>query len=435
MGLLDRLLGRDDDRKRGFYGKGATSSPGFQSKPKTMSQPKPVKATASGYTGAKGNAHKYHASGAKAYTGTAQGYDGAQGDASEYTADQRDVAPNATVRKQMEDLLSSDSKYLKTARHNADQASNSRGLLFSSMAAGAGEKAAIEAAMPIATQDASTYHNQSLTNQQAVNAERQYNAGNRQQMELANMDSRNQADRFTAEQSNAMSQFNAGQRQQNSQFNADARNRAGEFNATNRQQMELANMDSTNQSRQFNANAEMEMSQFNATQANNMAQNQWSQLSSQAHEKVMKELDASSRERLIEFEKKWDRVIEQDKLVSTAYATAMQSLGTAMSNGQLSTEQQKRAAEEITSQLEAYMGFTQKIGGQKQGNGDAADKARGNQNDAVKESQRDREAAKLIEKQEAQMAEQTAQMKKLQEQIAAIQQAQRRKSEQWRYGA
>lgn len=67
------------------------------------------------------------------------------------------VTENSTVSGQMEGLLGKNSKYLNLARTKAMQTANSRGMLNSSMAAGAGEAAAIEAALPIAQQDAATY--------------------------------------------------------------------------------------------------------------------------------------------------------------------------------------------------------------------------------------------------------------------------------------
>lgn len=60
-----------------------------------------------------------------------------------------------TVESRLDKLLSKDNAYIKTARANAAETANSRGLLNSSIAAGTGEKAAIESALPIATQDAS----------------------------------------------------------------------------------------------------------------------------------------------------------------------------------------------------------------------------------------------------------------------------------------
>lgn len=68
-----------------------------------------------------------------------------------------DVAPNETVRSQLQQIIADDSPLMQQARARAMQASNARGLLNSSMAATAGESALYDAAMPIATQDAATY--------------------------------------------------------------------------------------------------------------------------------------------------------------------------------------------------------------------------------------------------------------------------------------
>ena len=74
-----------------------------------------------------------------------------------------------TVQGQLNGLLNSDSPYIQLARQQAAEQSNSRGLLNSSLAATAGERAAIESAMPIAQQDAQTYFSQANLNQNAEN--------------------------------------------------------------------------------------------------------------------------------------------------------------------------------------------------------------------------------------------------------------------------
>jgi len=85
--------------------------------------------------------------------------------------------PTETVAGQMNSLLGQDSTYLQAARGRAAQQSNARGLLNSSMAAGAGEKAAIESALPIATADAATYGKAADYNVSTSNAVRTANAG------------------------------------------------------------------------------------------------------------------------------------------------------------------------------------------------------------------------------------------------------------------
>lgn len=78
-------------------------------------------------------------------------------------------APKETVSGQLDTLLSKDSPYMQQARAGAMQTANSRGLLNSSMAAGAGEDAAIKSALPIAAADANTYSSVSGANQNATN--------------------------------------------------------------------------------------------------------------------------------------------------------------------------------------------------------------------------------------------------------------------------
>lgn len=63
----------------------------------------------------------------------------------------------ALVSNQLSRLLEQDSPWMQRARLRATQAMNSRGLMNSSMAAGAGEAAAIDSALPIAQADAGTF--------------------------------------------------------------------------------------------------------------------------------------------------------------------------------------------------------------------------------------------------------------------------------------
>lgn len=120
-------------------------------------------------------------------------YDGnliSSGDAEPYTrevvapAEQEDYE---TVRGQITDLLDSGSRYIERARHFGREAAASRGLLNSSLSAQAAEAAAIDAGLPIASQDASTYFTQASNNQNAVNRFRLAeleNAWKMQQLEL-----------------------------------------------------------------------------------------------------------------------------------------------------------------------------------------------------------------------------------------------------------
>ena len=77
--------------------------------------------------------------------------------APEYVAPERYVPPEeATVEGRLTGILAGGGKYLAEARQRGKEYGHSRGLLSSSIAAGATEREAIRAALPIAQQDAAT---------------------------------------------------------------------------------------------------------------------------------------------------------------------------------------------------------------------------------------------------------------------------------------
>ena len=79
------------------------------------------------------------------------------------------VSPEATVAGQLETLLNQESEYMKSAQRRSDERAAQLGLLGSSMAVGAGERAAIESALPIAQQDAQTFAQAGLAQQKTSN--------------------------------------------------------------------------------------------------------------------------------------------------------------------------------------------------------------------------------------------------------------------------
>jgi len=105
-----------------------------------------------------------------------------------------------TVQGQLAGILASGSPLLVQAQTRAAQDANSRGLLNSSMAVGAGESALYGAATPIATSDAGFYNTASLAN-----------ADRAQSNEQANVAARNRANEFNSSEANTTSRFNAGE--------------------------------------------------------------------------------------------------------------------------------------------------------------------------------------------------------------------------------
>ena len=77
-----------------------------------------------------------------------------------------DTVPYETVEDRLTNLLKKDNPYLLQARSSAERQAASRGLQNSTMAATAGESAAIQHALPIAQQDAGFFQNRHLQDQQ-----------------------------------------------------------------------------------------------------------------------------------------------------------------------------------------------------------------------------------------------------------------------------
>lgn len=81
----------------------------------------------------------------------------------------QEVDPHSLVSEQLNGILAEDGRYIQTARAQSQHQAASRGLLNSTMAAGAGENAAIAASMPIAQGNAQEYAQVGAANQEATN--------------------------------------------------------------------------------------------------------------------------------------------------------------------------------------------------------------------------------------------------------------------------
>ena len=121
----------------------------------------------------------------------------------------RTVDEKETVQYQLDQILDPNSLLMQRARTEGLQYANQRGLLNSSIAAQAAQQAMIDAAIPIAQQDARTY------------AEA---AG-----QITDIEGR--AALQDAQLGTNVSMFNVGEDNVINRFNAESKNRAGEFNA------------------------------------------------------------------------------------------------------------------------------------------------------------------------------------------------------------
>jgi hypothetical protein len=116
-----------------------------------------------------------------------------------------------TVEGRLDNMLDEDSVYLQDARTRADQQSNARGLLNSSMAVGAGELAAIQAATPIAAQDAGFVNSKAASDQAAINRASEVTAGFQSQSQLQDKQGKQamQLERLSGQQEKQLAKIEA----------------------------------------------------------------------------------------------------------------------------------------------------------------------------------------------------------------------------------
>lgn len=100
---------------------------------------------------------------------------------------ERGVNANETVADHMQRLQRSDGRYMMNARNSGRREANSRGSMMGSYYAGASENAAINAALPIASQDAATYGRTAADNMDAANQAAIVGANNATQLTATGM--------------------------------------------------------------------------------------------------------------------------------------------------------------------------------------------------------------------------------------------------------
>jgi len=207
--------------------------------------------------------------------------------ASQGTAEQGTVTTQSTVRGQMAELMqdveAGSAPWANAAIRYANEQMMARGIGASSMAGAAISQAVIEAALPIAQQDAATFgqmnienlrnrQNTMLSNTAAQNAAKQFNAASENDINKFMADLRDRVLRFNAEQSNAMEQFNVDQENstqrfydqmdnENQKFMAENKLLVAESNAQWRRQVATANTAAQNAANAQNVAQRFQISQ------------------------------------------------------------------------------------------------------------------------------------------------------------------------------
>lgn len=199
---------------------------------------------------------------------------------------QWNVTPEQTVEGRIDKILNTESPIIQMARTRSKQAANERGLLNTSMAVQAGEAAAYDAAMPIATADAAT----------AAKAAG-YNADQSNQFAVRNVDAVNTAGQFNANAKNVLAgqQLSANTQRVIAELEAQTRTNLAYLDAQTK--TNLANMDAGTRTQL----ATIEANYKNLMQSNASASDLYRQVTQNVMNiSLSKDMDGPAKQRAVD---------------------------------------------------------------------------------------------------------------------------------------
>ena len=281
------------------------------------------------------------ATGYDAATAGASGYDASNAAAKGYTAGTAGLTnwnpeTNQTVQGQLSGILAANSPLLQQARAASLAQMNQRGLVNSSMAVGAGQEAVIKQALPIASQDATTFANAGQLNTNLANQNAQFNTG----------------------QSNTGLQFTTGAINQAALANAGAQNQAAQFTAGGMNQAALNNAANQNQAAQFTAGVQTDVSKQYSTALNSTVQNMLDQsmkvalANADASTKIeLQNIDATTRKDLAATEARYKNQMQASQSANDIFQQVSKNIADLMANPDLDTTQVAAAVLDQKTQL------------------------------------------------------------------------------------
>jgi hypothetical protein len=231
----------------------------------------------------------------------------------------RSVQDSELTSKQLSRLIDENGRYIQQARLGAREGAASRGMLTSSFAAGAAERAAIDAAMPIAQADANTYFSTSSENMAAQNQDAMQDQAGGRQLLGQDIGLRANASESALNRQFQSSENEVGRQFQSSEAATERGWRSTEAGRDRDQQTRLEDL-----RRQFEASQnEQERARLREAMNNEMAFN--------------REQGDLTRQQ--------QRVSEYNNLMANREAQLSQQLSAIFSNTNMKPEEQARAAE------------------------------------------------------------------------------------------
>lgn len=273
-----------------------------------------------------------------------------------YDYQRGEVDPQSLVENRLTGLLKSDSEYMQLAETGAKQQAASSGLLNTSIAAGAGRKAAIDASLPIAQQDAATYGEMTQANLGYATEADRVNAERALAVESQNIAAANEAARTSALAQSEVSQFNVGTREAADQFYAAQQTETDRANAMAMLDASQFNAGIISQEAQFNETQRAQIDQFNKSALNDAATNYANAKNDQNFEILkgsvsaqLANIDAKLQEDLLNIEQTWLSGRDMQSINGAIYQEMIQGIGSIIANS---------TADPVTGlpkEIEAYM--------------------------------------------------------------------------------
>lgn len=243
------------------------------------------------------------------------------------------MSDDQTVEHRLAGILAKDSPLMQRAATQGMQYANGRGMLNSSMAAGAAQGAMIDRATPIAQQDA-----QQAFQRQNLSLDHQNTR------ELAYIQDDLQRNQLAMEQ--AIKQGNTQLATELQMVINDQKEHL------KRGSMELGHQQ-TLQRDKFQADTELGRMGY----ANNLDMNKmgYAHNLGLANQAWASQLDEASRSRLMDLEAQYSRMLNFDAQSASAYEHAMKALGLLNTNPQMSEEQQKAGSAQIIGMMDTHL--------------------------------------------------------------------------------
>lgn len=234
------------------------------------------------------------------------------------------VQSNDTVQGQIKGLIDQDSPLMQQAARRAAESANSRGLLNSSMAIGAGQSAVYDAALPIAQQDASTYFTANQKTVDATNAARNFGAAANNQASLANAQLGTDVSKSNAASVNEAAGKSAAAANQSALAQLDVDTRKDLATQDVESRLQLANLDS-------------------------------------ATRLQLQNLDAQSRMQLSTIENQYRQLLQANTNAASMYSQAVAAIGNISSNPNMSQPAKDNAIQTQLNMLQEAFRATQEI--------------------------------------------------------------------------